>query len=168
MDGPSDRLINLVGALALGVTDRVRATIAGDLALGGEGAAALIVLGHAPGLSIDQLGRILRLSHPGAVRLVDRLADAGLAVRSVAGHDRRVVALTLTESGKARRDALLDRRQEALATVLQVVAPADRAALERVVVTMLQALPDGAVSAMTICRLCDDRRCAACPMDAFD
>ena len=168
MDGPSDRLINLVGALALGVTDRVRSTIADDLAPGGEGSAALIVLGHAPGMSIDQLCRVLRLSHPGTVRLVDRLANAGLAVRSVAQHDRRVVALNLTELGKARRKALLDRRQEAVADVLQVVPPADRAVLERAVVTMLQAMPDGAVSAMSICRLCDNARCAACPMNAFD
>lgn len=34
--------------------------------------AAAIVIGHAPTMSIDQLSRILRLSHAGTVRLVER------------------------------------------------------------------------------------------------
>jgi hypothetical protein len=34
--------------------------------------AATIMIGHAPTMSIDQLSRILQLSHAGAVRLVER------------------------------------------------------------------------------------------------
>ena len=59
MSAPSDRLVNLFGALALGVMDRVRWATVDKMALGGEAAAALIVIGHAPGLSVDQLARVL-------------------------------------------------------------------------------------------------------------
>ncbi len=87
MSDPSDRLINLLGALATGVADRVRGAALDGTTFGGETAAALVVVGHTPGLSINQLGRVLRLSHPGTVRLVDRLANAGHVARSLAPHD---------------------------------------------------------------------------------
>ena len=43
--------------------------------------AALCVIGHEPGLSIDFLARVLGMSHPGTVRLVDRLETDGLIKR---------------------------------------------------------------------------------------
>nr|WP_239479307.1 MarR family winged helix-turn-helix transcriptional regulator [Lichenicola cladoniae] len=61
--------------------------------------AAVVIIGHATGLSIDELRRVLGLSYPGTVRLVDRLVAAGLSVRSKALRDRRAVALVLTEAG---------------------------------------------------------------------
>ena len=167
MSVPSDRLTNLFGALALGVMDRVRAAAVDETALGGETAAAVMVIGHQPGLTIDRLGRVLGLSHPGTVRLVDRLARAGLAARGAAPHDRRAVALRLTDAGQAERARMIERRREALAAILTTVAPADRAALERVAETILRTLPRDANAALTICRFCDQRSCDHCPMDAF-
>ncbi|MEO6600495.1 MAG: MarR family transcriptional regulator [Polyangiaceae bacterium] len=167
MSKPSDRLVNLFGALALGVTDRIRATRADEPALGGEAAAALVVLGHETGLSIDQLSRVLGLSHPGTVRLVDRLALAKLVVRTVAEKDRRAVAVTLTNLGVARRNALLERRRASLTEILAAVNAEDRAALERVAVAVLKTLPQDACSALAVCRFCDERRCAECPMNGF-
>ncbi len=164
---PSDRLINLFEALAMGVADRVRWAALDETTFGGETAAALVVVGHAPGLSIDRLGRVLRLSHPGTVRLVDRLANAGLVVRSLAPHDRRTVALNLTREGQEQRAALFERRRKALEAVLQAVSPEDRAALERVSDTILRMLPSDAATALTVCRFCNELQCLDCPMDAF-
>ncbi len=167
MNKPSDRLINLFGALALGVVDRIRFAALDSSTPGGETAAAVVVIGHAAGLSIDQLGRVLGLSHAGAVRLVDRLSAAGLAIRSPASHDRRAVALALTEAGKAHQSALLKRRNTALAAILSNIPAQDRLMLERVIETMLRGLPQDAISALTVCRFCDGKRCTDCPMDAF-
>jgi MarR family transcriptional regulator, negative regulator of the multidrug operon emrRAB len=167
MNEPSERLINLFGALALGVTDRVRWAALAETALGGETAAALVVIGHSPGLSIDRLSQVLRLSHPGTVRLVDRLTAADLAVRSMAPHDRRVAVLSLTKAGQVHRIALLERRRKALEAVLNEVAPEDRAALERLTEAMLRRLPKDATSALTVCRFCNNQLCLDCPMDAF-
>lgn len=168
MRKPSDRLINLFGALALGVTDRIRCAALDSAELSAETAAAVVVIGHTSGLSIDRLGRVLGLSHAGTVRLVDRLSAAGLAARSAARHDRRAVALTLTEAGKAHQSALLKRRNSALASILADVPEQDRAALECMIETMLQGLPSDPISALTICRFCDGKRCADCPMDVWE
>ena len=167
MSDPSDRLINLFGALAVGVMDRVRAAAVDETALGGETAAAVVVIGHEPGLTIDRLGRVLGLSHPGTVRLVDRLARAGLAARGAAPHDRRSVALRLTDPGQAERARMIDRRRNALTEILAAVAPADRAAVERAAEAVLRTLPHDANTALTICRFCDQRNCDHCPMDVF-
>ncbi len=167
MPQPSGRLINLFGAVALGVADQVRWLALDETGLGGEAAAALIIIGHVPGLSIDQLRRVLRLSQPGTVRLVDRLVAAGLATRAAAPHDRRAVALTLTKAGRADRKTLLERRRRVLGAILKEVTSADRTVLERVAGTILRALPEDAASALTVCRFCDEHQCPDCPMDAF-
>ncbi len=167
MNEPSDRLINIFGALALGVADRVSWTALDASGLGGEGAAALVVIGHQPDLSIDQLSRVLGLSHPGTVRLVDRLESAKLVRRHVADHDRRALALNLTAAGRTRRNALLERRHLVLKTILKQAAGEDLEALERATDAMLQKLPDDATSALTVCRFCNEQQCADCPMDAF-
>lgn len=167
MNVSSDRLVNLLGALALSLADRVRWAALDEMGVGGETAAALVVVGHAPGLSIDQLGRVLRLSHPGAVRLVDRLTRVGLAERAAASRDRRMVALYLTPAGQAQRDALLQRRHDVLAAALDAVSTEDRTVLERIAGAILRTLPDDASSALTICRFCDETRCPECPMDLF-
>ena len=167
MSEPSDRLINIFGALTIGVTDQIRSATAEGMALGGEANAALVMIGHTPGLSIDRLGRVLRLSHPGTVRLVDRLVSAELAVRSVAPHDRRAVALYLTEMGETQRNGLLERRRHALATMLNEITPEDLAVLERISHAILNRLPSDANSALTICRFCNEQVCDDCPMNVF-
>ena len=164
-DGP-DRLINLLGAFAVGVADQVHSVAADETALGGEAAAALVVIGHTPNLSVNRLSQILRLSQPGTVRLVDRLVATGFAVRSATPHDRRAVAVNLTDEGRARRAMLLSRRREALKAILEAVAAKDLAVLERVTEAMLRSLPIDATSALSICRFCDELRCPNCPMHA--
>ncbi len=167
MKEPSDRLTNLFGALALGVSDRVRWEALDETALGGEASAALVVIGHTPDLSIDQLGRVLGLSHPGTVRLVDRLTSANLAQRKVSPLDRRTAALSLTPTGRKQRSVVLKRRSAALKAMLSVVSAEDRGVLERVADAMLKTLPHDAASALSVCRYCNERQCANCPMDIF-
>lgn len=167
MEDIDNRLANLLGALATGISDRMRQAAAEQTALGGEAAAALIVLGHIEGLSVDQLGRVLKLSHPGTVRVVDRLVAAGLAERKSALSDRRALALHLTPAGEAERSAVLAGRRAVISAVLGQLAPTDYPVLERLVEKMLVSLPHDAMSAMSVCRFCDQHACAACPMDQF-
>jgi MarR family transcriptional repressor of emrRAB len=163
----SDRLINLFGALALGVSDRIRAAAAEAMPAGGETAAALVVIGHGAALSIDQLSRVLRMSHPGAVRLVDRLVGLGLVERRPSDSDRRIMHVVLTEAGVAQREKLLALRHDVLRTLLDKVSARDRGALERAADAILASLPQNALSALTICRFCNEQRCPDCPMDQY-
>lgn len=164
---PSDRLVNLLGALALGVSDRIRGAAAEALPLAGETTAALIVIGHAPAISIGQLSRILRLTHAGAVRLVDRLIEQNLVEKRPSATDRRTMNLIPTDEGRAQRARILSLRRTALTFLLDRVALDDLAALERVAETILAALPTDALSALTICRFCDEQSCVMCPMEVF-
>lgn len=168
MDDDHARLANLLGALATGISDRIRLAVAEQTSLGGEAAAALIVIGHAAGLSIDQLGRVLKLSHPGTVRVVDRLVAAGLAERKPALSDRRALALQLTPAGETERSAVLEGRRAAIAAVLGHVAPKAYPVLEELVENMLASLPCDATSAMSVCRFCNQHACPNCPMEQFD
>lgn len=163
----SDRLVNLLGVLALGVSDRMRSAVAEAMPLGGETAAAMIVIGHAPTMSIDQLSRILRLSHAGAVRLVDRLVERNFVKKQASAIDRRIMSLVLTTEGRRQREKLLALRRAALTALVKQVAPEDLAALERIAETITASLPEDALSALTTCRFCDERCCTDCPMEIF-
>jgi len=168
MNDSQNRLANMLGALAVGISDRIRLAAAEKTSMSGEAAAALIVIGHMVGLSIDQLGRILKLSHPGTVRVVDRLVAAGLAVRKPALTDRRVLALHLTSAGETERSAVLEGRRVAIFAVVDHVSPDDYPVLELLVKKMLTSLPCDATSAMSVCRFCNQQACPACPMGHFD
>ena len=79
----------------------------------------LVVIGYGLGPSNDQLRRVLDLSHPGTVRLVDWLAADGLVERR-RGQDKRAIALHLTDKGHASREALLRGR---LASINHLLMP---------------------------------------------
>src|SRR4051812_13941012 len=113
----TQRTANLLGALSLAVADRIQAAAEEVLDHGGETPAALIVIGYAAGLSNDMLRRIVGLSHPGAVRLVDKLVSDGLVERGP-GRDGRQVTLQLTKRGRQVRSQLLARR---LSTIDQMI-----------------------------------------------
>lgn len=168
MNDTQTRLANLLGALAIGISDRIRLSAAEQTSLGGEAAAALIVIGHMDGLSVDRLGRILKLSHPGTVRVVDKLVAAGFAERKSALNDRRTLALRLTPLGETERTTMLNGRRAIISVVLSHIAPADYPVLEQLVEKMLVSLPCDTTSAMSVCRFCDHHACSACPMNQFD
>src|SRR4051794_30491020 len=107
-----DRLANLLGVTALAAADRL-----GDGR--GSASAALVHLQAHPGGSVESLRRVLGISQPAAVRLVDRLAAEGRLER-LPGADRRTLSLRLTPAGERAAGAVLARRAEALRDLLSV------------------------------------------------
>jgi len=92
---------NDVAALALAITDRVWRAAAEVVELPQNDLVAVSALHHVLGApSIEQLRRVLGLSHSATVRLVDRLVAANLASHQP-GPDRRTTATTLTADGHA-------------------------------------------------------------------
>lgn len=160
-----DRTANLLGALGLAVADRIAEAARQTLHHAGETPAALVVIGYGLGPSNDQLRRILGLSHPGSVRLVDRLVADGLVERRE-GRDRRAIALYLTPAGHALREALLAERLAAIRPVLEPLDADEQQALATLLHKLLAALPATDLERCTVCRLCDNRVCTACPIPA--
>ncbi|AEG91538.1 transcriptional regulator, MarR family-like protein [Ramlibacter tataouinensis TTB310] len=131
----------------------------------GETPAALVVIGYGSGPSNDQLRRILGLSHPGAVRLVDRLVADDLVERRV-GRDRRAVALYLTANGEALREELLKRRLAAMRPLLAGLSASEQETFAALLHKMLTSLETTDLERCTLCRLCDPRVCTNCPIPA--
>ena len=155
---------NLVGALSLALADDLLRVVQSE-APSTSPAAAIALVGHAPGLTIDQLSRALQLSHPGTVRLVDRLVRDGLVKRARSTSDGRAVSLTLTETGKTVTARILSSRQSALARALSFLSVPDREALGRIAETMLRSMVRDVDHAFSVCRLCDTAVCTDCPVE---
>jgi DNA-binding MarR family transcriptional regulator len=165
--GMSDRAGQVLGVTALGVMDRLRASVAASVALGEVEAGALVHVQAWPGGSVGDLAGVVGLSQPATVRLVDRLVEQGL-LRRKTGPDRRTVALVLTVSGSRAADAVLVARAEALAPVLADLTPRERAALERVLGRVAAGLAEDRPGAVRLCRLCDREACTSgpgCPLE---
>lgn len=158
-----DRLLtNKIGAF-WSVMDAAMADAFGDTSP--SSAAAILTLHfHAP-LTGTGLSRILRLSQPATVRLLDRLVDAG-AVARAGRKDGREVGLALTASGKARARALLKARDNALAALLTPLAPDKRAQLAELLDEVLPEAVGNRNDARFLCRFCNHGVCdgPACPI----
>ncbi len=158
-----DRTTNLLGASALAITDRLGAQMREMLGRSGETAPAIVVLGYAPGLSVETLRQVLGLSHPGTVRLVDRLEEDGLVERHKAA-DGRAVALHLTLQGVKLRAELMDRRLDMLEATLEELTADERLVLGKLLAKILTNLPESEMAKHRICRLCAVKLCSECPI----
>src|SRR3954469_1172701 len=74
---------NRLGAVALTLSDRIREATEAATGMGGGLPAALVSLREWPeGRSVDVLAEAMRVPRSRAVRVVDRLEEAGLARRA--------------------------------------------------------------------------------------
>lgn len=161
----TNRTANLLGVVGLAVADRIEAAARDILAHAGETPAALVVIGYGTGPSNDQMRRVLGLSHPGTVRLIDRLVADGLVERREA-RDKRAIALYLTKRGKALREQLLKERLASIRELLAPLTSAEQEAFAALLHKMLSSMETTDMERRTLCRLCDNRVCTNCPIPA--
>ena len=164
----NDRDINLIGAFAVAVADRMSDAIDREGGLGSTSAAALLLVHHGHVRRIDDLCAPLALTQAGVVRLADRLVAAGLARRVVATDgDRRTVALALTRGGTVRARALMRARERAIAELLAGLAPAQVATLGAISDQVLAAMAREDAAPGRLCRYCDEGACdlSRCPVE---
>jgi MarR family transcriptional regulator, negative regulator of the multidrug operon emrRAB len=152
-----DFTANLLGVVGLAVADRIEETARDILNHAGETPAALVVIGYGFGT--------LGLSHPGSVRLVDRLVADGLVERRK-GRDKRAIALHLTVDGAALREILLTERLAAIKQFLMPLTDSELGALSSLLHKMLSSIDATDLERCTLCRLCDARVCSNCPIPA--
>lgn len=151
--------VNLLGALALALHDRLERAITDAAGVAESDAVALSASLHfldAP--SVDQLAQVLGLSSSGTVRLVDRLEDAGLVCRAT-GADGRVTSVTSTATGRRRAQAVTRARTDLMEQALGALTPSERRQFGELAGKILAGLirPPGA--SRWTCRLCDVVAC---------
>lgn len=150
---------NLLGALALAITDRTAAAMAEAGGVSESAATALLALHHfLERPTIDRLRQVLGLTSSGTVRLVDKLVAGGY-VRRRPGTDARSTSVSLTASGRATAKRVAAARAGVLNAALDPLSPAQRATLEEVAGQVLVGLmrPPGATR--WGCRQCDTGLC---------
>lgn len=155
------RTANLLGALSGEIADRLDRGLKQHPNETDSAAAALNVLTFWDGASNSELSKVLGLSHPATVRLVDRLEAEGL-VEAKPGRDRRAVALHLTAAGRDRIKGVLASRCAILAGLTDALTADEQDQLSRLLEKMLRQAATGVIEAAHICRLCDE---AVCPGD---
>lgn len=162
-----ERMANLLGAAALGLTDQMLDSTVQVRRLSTSSTAALISLYATPGLSVSELGRRVRLSQPAAARMVDALEADGLVRRMPSTVNRRWMTVHLTDRGYDLAAGLLDARRAPLLRAVARLPPGDQHALAELLERLLFELPDEVGQGQRICRLCDRDVCiraAACPI----
>ena len=160
------RVENLLGALSLTLSDRLRGVGVGhDMSASEQ--ASLVTLHAHPDRSVSWLGEVLGLTSSGVTRLVERLVTRGWVTRTT-GSDARQRRLRLTAQGARRARALLHERADALAKVTAPLSAADREQLERLLEPLVGGLAVDYPQALRNCRLCDRDACNAtgrdCPL----
>lgn len=160
------RTENLLGALAVLVTDEMYALHTLPALAGSTARAMLNAIGQYPDASIELLRDAVALSHPAAVRAIAGLVDAGLAEKR-AGVDKRSVALTLTSAGRREVKRLQCAREEMLTRIVSHLDSDERKALEDLLIKVLWHETRDPAHAMQLCRFCDDGPClkAGCPIE---
>ena len=157
----SARDANLLGALALALTDRVEASSAAE---------ALVTLyDRGAGSSIHGLAAVCALSHSGAVRLVDRLEASELVERR-RGADQRSAALYLTPTGRRVARRVLAEREANLQLAVDLLTDDQQRELTTIAEVILRGLGAEPEAEPRLCRLCDleacGRRRGECPVSS--
>jgi DNA-binding MarR family transcriptional regulator len=165
----TQRTENLLGVLALLVTDELNAQQALPALVGPTARAMLNAVGMYPDSSIELLRDAVDLSHPAAVRAVAGLVHAGL-VEKKPGPDKRSVALALTAAGKREVNGMQFARERMLKRIVGRLDKAEHQILEDLLIKILWHETRDASHAMQLCRLCDEAPClkAGCPVECRD
>ncbi len=165
MNSSVDPSANLLGALALLVSGRMRNAVTGALGAGGAPAEALVAIKDQPGCTAEWLVDVLGLTQPGVAHVVRRLVEAGWVERAP-GPDARSRALRLTPPGRAAAERVLAARQAVLAELVDGLSAAERRQLAAVADRLLRPPARTDRDLARLCRLCDRSRCAPCPVHA--
>jgi MarR family transcriptional regulator, negative regulator of the multidrug operon emrRAB len=159
-----ERTANLLGAMALAVTDLAVAsvTVAGT---SNSGAAAMVVLMNSPGLSATELGRRIGLTQSATARMIDSLTAQGLAEKGPGTGRHRPIELTA--AGRDATTRLLGARAESLHHLVDALTLDERRILDGLLAKLLVRVYADVRNSELLCRLCDRAACtgnATCPV----
>lgn len=158
---------NVLGALALAIADQTEQAVVAATGQSVTAAAALSALSEfLDRPTLDQIRRVLGLTPSGAVRLIDRLAEAALVMRGP-GADGRTRSVILTDAGRRAAEAGAAARMAYLRGSLGTLTAAERETLDHLLGRVMAAVVDRKDGGAWICRQCDltgcERSSGRCP-----
>lgn len=156
---------NVLGALAMVLNDGIRSATDASIGISGETAAAVMLIGANPGLTVGLVAKAVSLTPSGTVRLVEKLVIDGL-VEKKHGIDQRTVVLSLTENGFAKRSQIQNERERVIEKSMRGLLAEEIAVLSPLLDRMLSNMMDSAEDDYRFCRMCDEDACEPrCPVE---
>jgi DNA-binding MarR family transcriptional regulator len=159
----SGALANRLAALSTAVFDKISDTL-DDLSP--SAAAALLTLDNHGPLTATELAKIIGLSQPACVRMLDKLGRRNVVVRKAKiGRD---ITFALSQSGKSLAAELQRRRLSLIGRLLDQISDDDQRVIARLADHALGALGGSRSEARHLCRFCDHRTCeqTGCPVSS--
>jgi DNA-binding MarR family transcriptional regulator len=123
-----------------GMSAEFRERVYGALDVGQADALELLVLGG--GCRMAELAAGLRVDASTATRAVQRLVDAGYALRTAVPDDARGVTVVATDAGRAAHETVAARRRAAIVAMTSVFDDGERAALADLLERLVAALDE--------------------------
>lgn len=162
-------LVVRLGALALAVQDIQSRSFPEEIADDEPDGPLLNTITQAPGLKVDELARIIGMSHSGTVRAIDRLVLKGLVERHPHPRDARAVALQPTDKGRAAAIGFQNRRRQAMLDLFVGLSGREVDIFSASIDGLLGLLIGDRESCDRACRLCDETVCLLedCPAERF-
>jgi DNA-binding MarR family transcriptional regulator len=115
---------------------------AGALLSPSQTAALVTIERHGP-LTPSELAERERVQRPTVTRVLARLEEAGLVDRAADPQDRRSSLVSISDDGRALLESARARKDAYLARRIDALEPADRAALERAAALLERMLEEG-------------------------
>ena len=100
----------------------------------------LFFIGRSGVVSVGQVAAGLGISQPSATETLEKLVCKELVERTADPTDRRIVRVGLTDKGKEMIDRPWETRRAVLASALRDASPDERAAIERGLILLVDAL----------------------------
>ena len=152
---------NKLGAFGLLLSDTLEKAM-DDLSP--SAAALLLTLFHEPNTTATEAAKIVGISQPTAVRVLDGLVRQGFVTRGARAG--RTTVLRITPTGRQRARLLQADRLKAMSDVMRILSQRERATFERSLDKLLAAATGSRAFARTACRLCNHQICRGpfCPI----
>jgi DNA-binding MarR family transcriptional regulator len=125
---------------------------------------ALRFIGLHDGACIRDLAASLHVSHPAAVKLVDRLTAADMVVRSPCPEDRRRVCLRLSPRGQRVWNEVRTRHQQLVETALHRMGEEPAARLLDLLLGFVRASLESVEQVRRVCLYCGVEHRPGCPV----
>ena len=137
-----DQQIDLRLRRTLHAIERVTSGVAQGLNLRAGQRCALAAIFFHPGISQNEMSRLVGLDKSVAVQILDDLENRGLAMRKPSNVDRRRHALFLTDEGRALFERVTEETEPIRANYLRLVEPDELRLLNDVLERICRALHD--------------------------
>ena len=167
-DGPpiwasTERLANLLGAVAVAVTDQLERVLGSASECSIQWVGALQWIERFPGIRPGDLARALDIGTPAVSGLVSRLREEGLILVTRDRRDQREVALRLSELGARRVRLATQARARLLESLIEPLPVVLWPRLVKACERLLGIVAESPRGALAICRHCDWSMCRMDP-----